>query len=597
MAGHPGDHKGDVRAAPSHALMGRLLKDYVRPYAGRLVLAMGFMVLVAVTTAGQAWLIEPAIDDIFINRSPTMLYILPLAIVAVALLRGGATYAQSMLMHSTGQRIVAETQVSLYDHLIHADLAYLNDVHSGQLVSSFLFDVNLLRDAVSRAVTGIAKDFVTVIGLVVVMFVQDWQLAIVVVFIFPLAGVFIRKVGKRSRKASTRTQEATGDLSAHLSDTLEAARVVKAYGMEAHETGRARAAVENRLKQIMVMTRVRAITSPVMEGLGGIAIALAIAYGGYRGLSGELSLGAFMSFMTALLMAYQPLKSLASLNNSLQEGLAAAQRVFRLLDVKPRIVDDPAAGELSIADGRIEFRDVSFAYGDTAPAVRGISFTVEPGQTVALVGRSGSGKTTLLNLVLRFFDLDSGDIRFDGQSIGQVTVASLRAATALVTQDTVLFDETVRSNIAYGRPEADRTAIEAAAGQAAAAGFIALLPLGYETIVGENGVKLSGGQRQRLAIARALLKDAPVLLLDEATSALDTESEREVQAALDNLRHGRTTLVVAHRLSTIMGADMIHVLEMGEIVESGNHDELLARDGAYARLYRLQFSETGAAAE
>ncbi len=583
--------KLDDKPTTTTALMGRLLREYVRPHAGRLVLAMIFMVAVAATTAGQAWLLQPAIDEIFVNKSATMLYLLPALIVAVAVVRGLATYGQSMLMNGTGQRIVAETQVKLYDHLINADLAYLNNVHSGQLVSSFLFDVNLLRDAVSRAITGIAKDLVTVVALTFVMFIQDWQLAFVVIFVFPAAGIFMRKFGKRSRKASTKTQEATGDLSAHLSDTLEAARVVKAYGMESHETARAAVAIERRLKQLMVMTRVRAITSPLMEGLGGIAIGVAVFYGGYRGLQGEMTLGAFMSFMAALLMAYQPVKSLASLNNSLQEGLAAAQRIFKLLDVIPNISDKQNAPALIVNHGNVIFSEVEFSYADNSPAVRGVSFDVPNGQTIALVGRSGSGKTTLLNLMLRFYDVTGGTIQIDGQDLREVSQTSLRKATALVTQDTVLFDETVRANIAYGRPAASGEDIQQAAKLAAADEFIRDMADGYDTIVGENGVKLSGGQRQRIAIARAVLKDAPILLLDEATSALDTESERQVQDALDELRRGRTTLVVAHRLSTIMGADRIHVLDQGRIVESGKHSDLLAKGGYYARLYRLQFSD------
>jgi subfamily B ATP-binding cassette protein MsbA len=571
-------------------LMGRLLREYVKPYAGRLALAMIFMVAVAATTAGQAWLLQPAIDEIFVERSETMVLILPAVIIVIALIRGVATYTQSMLMNGTGQRIIAETQVKLYDHLINADLAYLNNIHSGQLVSSFLFDVNLLRDAVSRAITGIAKDLVSVIGLVAVMFYQDWRLACLVVFVFPAAGIFMRKVGKKSRKASTKTQEATGDLSAHLSDTLEAARVVKAYGMEAGETARARNAVEKRLKQIMVMTRVRAITSPLMEGLGGIAIGLAIMYGGYRGIEGEMTLGAFMSFLAALLMAYQPVKSLAGLNNSLQEGLAAAQRIFSLLDVIPTIGEKSDAQNLVIKDANVRFENVSFSYDDKTSAVRNVDLEVPHGQTVALVGPSGSGKTTLLNLLLRFYDVTDGAIRIDGQDLREISLASMRRAMALVTQDTVLFDETIGANISYGRPNASADEIAKAAKLAAADGFICEMPEGYDTLAGENGVKLSGGQRQRLAIARAILKDAPILLLDEATSALDTESERQVQEALEQLRRGRTTLVVAHRLSTVMGADMIHVLDKGRIVESGKHADLLAKGGHYARLYRLQFS-------
>ncbi|MBT5897786.1 MAG: ATP-binding cassette domain-containing protein [Rhodospirillaceae bacterium] len=569
----------------------RLLREYVRPHAGRLAWAALFMALVAATTGLNAWLLEPAIDKVFVDQVPGMLILVPVVLVVVACLRGGATYLQSILMHGVGQRIIAETQVKMYRHLIGADLAYLQSIHSGELLSSFLYDANLLRDAVGRAITGIAKDALTALALGAVMFIQDWQLALVVVLIFPLVGVLIRKLGKRMRNVSTATQEETGKLASQLSETLEGVRLVKAYGMEAGETERIRARIERRLAEIMRGIRTRSAATPLTEALGGVAIAAAIFYGGWRAQTGALSLGEFMSFLAALLMAYQPLKGLANLNTALQEGLAAAQRIFAILDVAPTIVDHPEAVALQADRGGISYSDVKFSYDKETAALHGVDLQVEPGTTVALVGPSGSGKTTLMNLLPRFYDPTGGRIEIDGQDIRDVTMASLRAATALVSQDITLFDDTVAANIAYGRPGASRDEITAAARVAAADTFITALPQGYDTMVGENGVRLSGGQRQRIAIARAMLKNAPILLLDEATSALDSEAEREVQAALDALKAGRTTLVIAHRLSTVMSADRIYVLDNGRIVESGNHDSLLAEGGSYAHLYKLQFAD------
>ena len=581
-------------AAPpelSHRLMLRLLQNYVRPHVGRLLWAAGFMAIVAGTTGLNAWMLEPAIDKVFVQRDPGMLILVPLVLVVLACLRGGATFMQSILMHGVGQRIIAETQVKMYRHLISADLSYLQSVHSGQFLSSFLYDAGLLQEAVGRALTGIAKDALTALALGVVMFIQDWRLALIVVLVFPLVGVAIRNLGKRMRKVSTATQEETGKLTSHLSEILEGVRLVKAYGMEAGETERMRVRIEQRLKEIMRGIRTHSAAVPLIDALGGVAVALAISYGGWRAQEGLLSLGEFMSFLAALLMAYQPLKGLASLNTALQAGLAAAQRIFAVLDVAPTINDKPDAKALAVYQGVITYRDVRFSYDDEAAALHGVSLQIAAGSTVALVGPSGSGKTTLMNLLPRFFDANSGQIEIDGQNIQDVTIDSLRAATALVSQDITLFDDTVASNIAYGQPDTTRAQITAAARAAAAHDFITALPLDYDTKVGENGVRLSGGQRQRIAIARAMLKNAPILLLDEATSALDSEAEREVQTALEALKAGRTTLVIAHRLSTVMAADRIYVLESGRVVESGDHGELLAQNGSYARIYRMQFAK------
>jgi subfamily B ATP-binding cassette protein MsbA len=428
------------------------------------------------------------------------------------------------------------------------------------------------------------------------MFYQDWVLALASCFAFPLAIRPIVKIGRRMRRVSANTQIEIGQLTTLLSQTFQGARHVKAYGMEAYEAGRANALFERIFRLIDRANRTRSRASPLMETLGGAAVSVVILYGGYQVIENARTPGAFFSFITALLLAYQPLKSLANLNASLQEGLAAAQRLFEVLDIEPDISDLPDARPLRVAGGEIRFDDVRFGYQPHAVALDGISLSVPAGSTVALVGPSGAGKSTVLNLIPRFYDISAGSIAIDGQDIRSVTLSSLRAALALVAQEASLFDDTVRANIAYGRLSASAGEIEDAAAAAGADRFIAELPEGYDTLVGEHGVRLSGGQRQRLAIARAMLKDAPILLLDEATSALDNESERQVQAALRRLMRGRTTLVIAHRLSTITSADLICVMDRGRIVESGKHAQLLAHGGLYARLYETQFAPADDAA-
>ncbi len=572
-------------AVSSTTLAKRLIAGHVRPHWRSLALAALLMAVVAVATAASAWLFQPAIDEVFIARDQSMLYLVPLAIALVAGAKGLAAFGQNVLMNQVGQRIVADTQVAMFDHIVRADLAWLQDHHTGKLVASFLYDVTLLREAVSRAVTGIAKDALSVVLLVGVMFYQHLGLALVTLFVFPLAALAMRHIGGRMRDASRAAQEETGVLSAQLTEAFSGSRLIKAFGMEAREGKRARAQVEKRLGHLMRAVRTKAAASPVSEALGGIAVAAAILYGGLEARAGEITLGALTSFLGAMLLAYQPLKSVANLNASLHEGLAAAERIFALLDTAPEICDRPGALPLEISQGAISFEHVGFAYPNGTEAVTNLTFEAVPGGCIAIVGPSGAGKSTVLNLIPRFFEPTSGRILIDGQDITHVTLASLREHIALVTQETMLFDMTVRENIAFGNALASEAEIEAAARAAAAHDFISALPQGYDTRVGEAGVKLSGGERQRIAIARATLKDAPLLLLDEATSALDATSESQVREALDILMAGRTTIVVAHRLSTVAGADRIFVMTGGRIVESGGHRDLLARDGAYAGLY------------
>jgi subfamily B ATP-binding cassette protein MsbA len=568
--------------------MHRLIVEHVRPHFGMIALGVIAMGLAAGATAANAWLMEPALDGVFVRHDQTMLYLVPLAVIATAFIKGAGTYAQSMAMTRVGQRIIADLQIRLFSHLMRADLAFFHSTPTGGLISRFTNDIGLLRSAVTQSLAGIAKDFLTVVFLVGLMFYQDWELALISFVAFPLAVFPILRIGRRLRKVSTNTQIEVGALASLLDETFQGARYVKAYSMEDYETRRATTVIENLYRLVMKATRTRSATHPIMETLGSVAIALVIFYGGSRVIAGATTPGVFFSFITALLMAYQPVKSLANLNANLQEGLAGAARVFGLLDLAPQIRDRPGAVPLPAGPGEIRFTDVHFSYGPEKAALHGVSLVVPAGRTVALVGASGGGKTTLLNLIPRFYDVERGSVAIDGHDIRDVTLDSLRARIAIVSQEVSLFHDTVRANIAYGRPDASDADIRRAAALAGAAEFIDGLPLGYETLVGERGTKLSGGQRQRIAIARALLKNAPILLLDEATSALDTESERAVQAALATLMEGRTTLVIAHRLSTVVDADLIYVVDDGRIVEQGRHAELIARGRTYARLYALQ---------
>jgi subfamily B ATP-binding cassette protein MsbA len=575
----------------SAALVWRLARDFMRPHAKPVVLAFILMGLAAGSTAGRAWLMQPVLDRIFVAREASLLLLIAGAAFALALVKGLADYGATVLMIRVGQRVIADVQIALFARLMRADLAYFHANPSGTLIARFTSDAILLRSAAANIIAGIGKDAVTVVFLVGVMFYQDWLLALVSFFVFPLAIRPIVAIGRRIRRVTANTQAEIGQFTTLLSQTFQGARHVKAYGMEEYEERRAVGLIERLFALIDRGTRTRSRTSPMMETLGGMAISVVILYGGHQVISGARTPGALFSFITALLLAYQPLKSLANLNASLQEGLAAAQRIFEVLDVEPAIRDVPGARALRIAGGEIRFDKVSFGYVPGLVAIDGISLTIPAGHTVALVGPSGAGKSTILNLIPRFFDVGTGCITIDGQDVRSVTVASLRGAIALVAQEVSLFDDTVRANIAYGRFGASTAEIEEAARAAAADAFIRELPNGYNTVVGEHGVRLSGGQRQRIAIARAMLKNAPILLLDEATAALDSEAERQVQRALSALIRGRTTLVIAHRLSTIQRADLIYVIDHGQIVEIGQHAELLTQGGLYARLYAMQFAD------
>ena len=575
----------------TYALVKRLLKESVRPYLKWIGFALVGMVFVAGATAASAWLMKPVINDVFVAKNKEFLLPISIAVLVTFAIKGFANYAQSVIMHYVGQRIITDTQHRLYGHLTRMDLGFFHQTPTGSLISRFTVDINMMRAAVSNALTGIGKDFLTLIFLVGVMFIQDRYLAVIAFVVFPVAILPIVKLGQRIRKVTVSTQEEIGQFTTLLEQTIQGARVVKAYRMEEYEKGRFRKIAERVFQLVFKSARIRSMASPIMETLGGVAVALVIFYGGFRVIEESMNPGAFFSFITALLLAYEPMKRLANLNASLQEGLASAQRLFGLLDTKPNIIDKPDAATLKIKGGNIVLNQVNFSYIPKHPVINEVSLSVPAGKLVALVGPSGAGKSTILNLIPRFYEVDSGIIKIDGIDVQDATLDSLRRNIALVSQEITLFDDTVRANIAYGRPDASEKEITQAAKNAAAHDFIEAMSNGYDTYVGERGTKVSGGQRQRLAIARAMLKNAPILLLDEATSSLDAESEREVQAALMELMKGRTTLVIAHRLSTVIEADLIHVIDNGKLVESGNHPELLSKNGTYARLYALQFKE------
>ena len=574
--------------ASTRALVERLWRDWMRVHLSRMLLGFSLMGVVAAAAGAYPVLIGQAVD-LLGERDLTALLVLPPAIIVAAAIKGGASYGQSVITMSVAFRMIAEMQKAMFAHLMHADIALFQDTATGKLISRFTNDTNMLRDAIAKAMTSMVMDVLIGAVMLGVMFWQDWVLALLVVLILPLAGRPVIRIGRRLRRVSGDTQVEFGELTALVGESLSGIRLIKSYRLESRAFGRASGTFENIYTLVMKLVKGRARTYPILETLSGVAVAVVIVYGGYRIIFANATLGEFVTFLTALAMALRPLRSLGNLNAALQQGLAAAQRIFELLDSQPEIVERPDAQPLKIDGGAIRLDTVTFGYTPHKLALDQVSLDVPPGKTAALVGPSGAGKSTVFNLIPRFYDVDSGRITIDGQDIRDVTMDSLRSQIGMVSQDVILFNDTIRANIALGRPDASDEQIAAAAEAAAAATFIAALPEGYNTVVGERGLKLSGGERQRIAIARAMLKDAPILLLDEATSALDTESERLVQAALGRLTTGRTTLVIAHRLSTVVGADLIYVMDRSHIVESGSHAQLLAAGGLYARLCRLQF--------
>ena len=593
---HPRQHLAMSDAMPdanddNRALAIRFFR-YVWPFRWYLIPAMVCMVLLAATNGAIAFLVQPILDRVFIEQDTRMLARLPLVVLVLFAVRGTAYFVQSYFMEMVGQRVVRALQVALYKHLMGMDLGFFQANATGNIMSRITYDANLLKGSASSVISNLMREGFTVVALLGVLLYRDWELAVVSLIGLPAAGFLIYTLGRRMRRLSRTRQEMMGGITAHLEESLSGQRIVKAFAMERYEQARFRRLNKAMLANNLRAAKVRALSNPVMDMVAGVAVSAVILYGGQAVVAGTTTTGTFFSFIAALLMAYNPIKKLTSLNNQLQEGLAAVRRIFAMMDLVPAIQDRPDAQTVSPMAREIRFDNVWFRYGEAQPDVlQGITLTIRAGERIALVGGSGSGKTTLVNLVPRFFDVTSGSVTIDGVDVRAMTQRSLRAQLAMVTQDVILFNDTVHNNIAYGCQDHADEALRVAARAANALDFIEAMPEGFHTMIGDRGVRLSGGQRQRLSIARSLLKDAPILILDEATSALDAESERVVQEALEHLMAGRTSLVIAHRLSTIQHADRIVVLREGRIVEEGSHAALLASNGEYARFHALQFRD------
>ena len=566
----------------------RRIYQFIRPYRLIMGVAMFCMVMVALLSAAQAYMVKPLLDKIFFDQNRIFLNLLPVALILLFVVKGFFYFGYSYLLDKVGQGVVRDMRVRIYRHIQSLPIAFFHKNPTGQLISRIISDVNLVQSAVSHAVVSVLKDFFQIVGLLGVIFYQNWKLAAMSMVFLPVAIIPITIFGRIHRSLSMRSQQTTGHVSNVLHETIAGNRIVKAFCMEEYESGRFAKIVDQLFRIFINDTKIRSISHSTMELLGGVFVAFVIWYGGNEVLTGISTPGTFFSFLTALVMIYEPIKGVSRVNSTVQQGLAASSRVFAILDEPNPIADRPDAAVLAPLKNQVAFNDASFSYDGRVPVLKGINLTVRAGEVVAIVGSSGGGKTTLVNLIPRFYDVSAGSLTIDGVDIREVTQQSLRQQIAMVTQQTILFNDTIRNNIAYGDPDRSEDEIREAARAAHALEFINRLPEGFDTVIGESGAKLSGGQRQRLSIARALLKNAPILVLDEATSALDTESEREVQKALENLMKNRTTFVIAHRLSTIRNADRIIVMQDGRIVEEGSHDTLLRKKGVYEMLHSMQ---------
>jgi subfamily B ATP-binding cassette protein MsbA len=571
----------------------RRLVQYLRPYWWpHFAVAFGCMLLFSATNGAMPFLIRHVFDDVFTNKNAFALKVMPVAIVGTFLIRSIVGFGSTYLTEYVGQRIVADLRNALNDHIQYLSLSFFNRTPTGTVVSRVTNDVALVRGALTDGVAAILKDASSLVILVAVAFYQDWFLSLIALVVFPVSVLPITRLSRRLRAFAKRGQVSMGRMTVLLQETIQGNRVVKAFGMEPYEQQRFRDENQRLLSIYMKSARIRAFTNPMMEVLAAFGIAGVVWYGGYSVVVGGRTQGAFLAFLTAVFLLYEPFKGLAKTNAIVQQAAGAAERVFELLDTGSDVVDRPGARPLTAIREGIRFERVRFRYEEDW-VLHDIDLEIRSGEVVALVGISGGGKSTLADLIPRFYDVSAGRITIDGTDIRDLTLASLRSHIAIVTQHTFLFNDTVRNNISYGDIARQNEAVVAAARAANAHEFIMELPQGYDTVIGELGVKLSGGQRQRLAIARAILKDAPILILDEATSALDNESERLVQAALERLMANRTTLVIAHRLSTVRRADRIVVLVRGAIVEEGTHEQLLALNNEYRKLYDLQFLDAG----
>tara|TARA_Y100000389_G_scaffold127119_1_gene124470 strand:- start:756 stop:2495 length:1740 start_codon:yes stop_codon:yes gene_type:complete len=567
----------------------RLYKDYTKKHWKKIILAIFFSILVAGSTSAIAYLLDPAIEKIFINQDNTLLYVIPIVIMVVFFTKGVSLYIAKVLMIRVSFELKAGVQEDMMKSLISTDTNYIDKIHTGKFISNLSVDVSLLVSLISTALLNIFKDSLSLIGLLTVMFYQNWKLSLIAIIMIPLASIVAKSLGKRITKATRETMDTSASFTKRLVEIFKNHRLIKSFQAENHERERSSEDILNLKDKAIKMTEIFTRNTPIMETLTGIMIGILIFYSGILIKEGELEVNNFFSFLAAMMLAYQPVKSLAGLNIAINQGLSAAKRVLPIIDRQSEIKDDVNLPNLNVKKANIEFVNVNFAYDEKEKiTLNSANIIMEGGKTTALVGLSGAGKSTILNLISRFYDCNSGDIMIDDQSIYKSNLYSLRKNISLVSQDTTLFDDTIKNNIKYAKLNATDDEIEEAAKNSFAVDFIQNLPNKFETNIGENGVRLSGGEKQRLSIARAMLKKSPIILLDEATSSLDSETENKIQMAIKELTKNKTTIVIAHRLSTILNANKIYVIDKGHILENGNHEDLLNISKTYKNFYEKQ---------
>jgi ATP-binding cassette, subfamily B, bacterial MsbA len=569
----------------SYALVKRIFKTQVFRYLSQFLVIFLFIIISALSTAGVAWLLDPAIKKIFIEKNKVLLFLIPAAIIFAFMLKSLSTYIIRIKTIKISFNIIKNIQILMAEKILKSDTSYIISKHSGKFISNFTSDTGTLLGVINGIAISAIKEFITLIALMSLMFYQNWKLSLLAIIMIPVAAFFTRKLGKKMGKFVNKSLEASEIFTKSLSEILKATSIIKIFQKEDQELKNFKNVIEDRIDIMSRVEKTRLGAGPVMETITGMAVAIVVFAGGYLSIQNKIEVGSFFSFLTALMLAYQPVRALAGVNIGINEGIAAAKRIYTLLDNVNEISDHVKSENLIIKNKDIVFENVTFSYPDGTIALKNISTKIKGGSTVALVGKSGSGKSSFINLIPRFYNITSGDIKIDGQSIRNLNIVSLRKEIALVSQEIILFDDTIKSNIAYGKINASDEEILTASNNAVADEFIKKLPNGYDSIIGENGVMLSGGQKQRLSIARAMLKNSSIILLDEATSALDTESETKVKYAIDNLIKNRTTIVIAHRLSTIKNANKIIVLNEGQLVAEGTHEELIQNSKDYQKLY------------
>jgi len=569
-------------------LVKRIFRTQIKKYIPELSLTVVFIVITSITTAATAWLLDPAIKEIFINKNTKMLYFIPLAIVLTFIIKAFAVYGTRIVTIKVGIKIIKNIQILMAKKFLLSDISHITKKHSGKYLSNFTGDTGILFGVLTGVVVTLFKEVFTLIALLALMFYHDWQLSLLAIIMIPIAAFSSRNIGKKMGKKTHISMEASDKLMKFLSEIIKGSWLIKIYQKEEEELARISMVIDEKFKAMRKVEQTRLGSGPIMEIISAIAIATVVFFAGYRSIQGAITLGEFVSFLAALMLAYQPVRALAGINIGIQEGITSAKRIYEIIDQKNEIYHDEKAPSLKLKNASIDFKNISFTYPDGTHALKNLSARIEGGTKVGLVGISGSGKTTFLNLIPRFFHLKEGAIFIDNQNINDINLNSLRKEISLVSQDVILFDDTIKSNVLYGNTLASDEEIIKACKFAAAQDFVEKLPNKYETIIGENGIKLSGGQKQRLSIARAILKNSSIILLDEATSSLDSESESIIQEAIENLTKNKTTIIIAHRLSTVMNCDKILVFQDGKIVEEGKHEFLVNNSSTYKKLYEKQ---------